>query len=79
MRTTPYTAACKASELAKAEFKTLAQQEADAASRSAPASRQYVRRRIGHPLFKNGTLEQIATVLRAAPVGEVVFRPSSKA
>ena len=37
-----------------------------------------MRRRIDHPLFKNGTLEQISKVLAPAPVGEVIFRPSSK-
>ena len=73
-----FQAACNGRELARAEYKTIAQQEADAAKANAPATRQYVRRRIDHPLFKNGTLEQISKVLALAPVGEVIFRPSSK-
>ena len=55
-------AACKASELARAEYKTIAQQEADA-NRAAPAAKQYTRRRIAHPLFRNITLEQAALSL----------------
>jgi len=35
-------------------------------------------RRIGHPNFKNGTAEQVASFLASAPVGECIFRPSSK-
>jgi len=73
-----FCAACNGQELARAEYKTIAQQEADEAKANAPAARQYVRRRIDHPLFKNGTLEQVSKVLALAPVGEVIFRPSSK-
>ena len=67
---------------------TLKQEEeaAAAAGRGRPAggggggapAKQYPRLRCDHPLFKHGTQEQLKTVLAAAPVGEVMFRPSLK-
>ena len=71
--------ACDGKSLESAVWGTLAQKEAQRAAAAAKKNaRSYQKRRIGHPLFKNGTLEQVAKVLDLAPVGEVTFRPSSK-
>ena len=72
--------ACNGKALKHALSRTLAEEEAQAAAdRAADENRRkYIKRRIGHPLFKNGTLEQVTQVLAAAPIGEVIFRPSSK-
>ena len=71
---------CKGADLRSAMIGTLAEQEKQKAAEKAKQaqSRMYTKRRIGHPLFKNGSLDQVTQVLMPAPVGEVIFRPSSK-
>jgi len=71
---------CQGADLKSAVVGSLAEQERarDAERQRLEKARMYTKRRIGHPLFKNGTLQQVTTVLTAAPVGEVIFRPSSK-
>jgi transcriptional accessory protein Tex/SPT6 len=74
--------ACRGQDLSSALHQTLAEQERHAAEEKKRQERartpQYVRRRIAHPLFKQGTHDQVAELLKVAPVGEVYFRPSSK-
>lgn len=94
---------CQGADL-KSAVDGAAEQETNAIESQLPLHqrpRSYAKRRIGHPLFKNGTLEQVQSthdqarararalligwsgsqvtrVLALAPVGEVIFRPSSK-
>ncbi len=74
--------ACRGQDLRSALHRTLADQEREAAEEKKRQERarapQYVKRRIAHPLFKQGTHDMVAEVLKVAPVGEVYFRPSSK-
>jgi len=81
------TATCAGKELQRAEYMTLAQERAKAAAEEAAersggpvlSRGEFVKRRVGHPQFKNGTREQVRAFLAAMPVGETVFRPSSRA
>ena len=74
--------ACRGSDLRSALHKTLADIEREREEERKRQERlrapQYVKRRIAHPLYKQGTHDQVAEILRVSPVGEVYFRPSSK-
>jgi len=54
------TGGCRGQDLRTAVSRTIAEEEAQLESRRAAQARQYTKRRISHPLFKNGTLEQVS-------------------
>jgi len=72
--------ACRSQDLKSALHRTLAELEKDqeAERQRAAQARQYVKRRIAHPNFKNATFEQVTNILQVAPVGEIVFGPPPK-
>ena len=68
--------ACRGRDLREVETGTLAEKEALAAKeKQQQQQKQYNKRRIGHPLFKNGTLEQVRHAAPRAHRASALRRP----